>query len=636
MSAKGMEMAQYFMRDKIYSDKVLAVVREYISNAVDEHVKYKVDKPVNVFIEKRDGSYVWGVRDYAKGLSEHDVRNIFAVYFESTKSGENDSIGGFGIGGKAAFCYSDTYYVVSHFEGTKTTYICTLGTSKAGIPVGEIYKTHEEPTTETGIEVSVDVKDGDTFKFGVKTRQFVETFNSPVTFNDQRENTSYVPATPVETKTIGDYTISAYEHGDLVDRSTHKNPHIRMGGVIYEYDYSLRCNSNRIIVIDVPIGRLTLPISREKIETTDNNSEEFKKIDDFIRQVETEEGANLTVPKLGEIITGAESFDRNVTLKFFNVNYHTLYPLTAQAKRTIGRFNSDPLTFSWGDNEKEQGKRKKNIHVLPNIKNTNNWKKRLFQYYTDKLGDDYNGVYFINEKELDEIFDKMAKGYKTINISDCNFLFVKDMGLPKLKANKVKTTSSFLVYFGNSWSKDYMSAESLEKYSNNQFCDDSDIDYTEKDWHTKVTNEQELNAKTICNRNEHGMYCNCRYYTNSKTIIKALVEEYGWIEYGSQEYSTRSREFAEERRIEREKSNLTNTLEKIYGGSVPSERTIKYIVDDSDANRRQARIDRLTQIMINVKNEDSPRGRILRRLTNSYSSSSIMRDDLRQILRIRN
>jgi hypothetical protein len=152
MSAKGMDIASYFLRDKIYSDKALACIREYICNAVDEHTKHDIQSPVDVLIKPDDDNNpMWSVRDYAKGLSEDGVRNIFGMYFESTKSGTNDMIGGFGIGSKSAHCYTDTFYVRSWFEGVCTLYACVLGGGSKGVPVGEIYKIDEQPTSESGI-----------------------------------------------------------------------------------------------------------------------------------------------------------------------------------------------------------------------------------------------------------------------------------------------------------------------------------------------------------------------------------------------------------------------------------------------------------------------------------------------------
>jgi D-3-phosphoglycerate dehydrogenase len=67
-----MDQACYFLRDKIYTNKILAVVREYISNALDEHIKYNVQTPVSVNLTTTDFS----VRDYAKGLDETEISKM--------------------------------------------------------------------------------------------------------------------------------------------------------------------------------------------------------------------------------------------------------------------------------------------------------------------------------------------------------------------------------------------------------------------------------------------------------------------------------------------------------------------------------------------------------------------------------
>ena len=91
MDSVGMDLATYFMRDKIYSNKIRAVVREYLCNAVDEHKKFNVIQPVQVGLHSKNNEVVFYVRDYAKGLDESGVRNIFGMYFRSTKSASMSS-----------------------------------------------------------------------------------------------------------------------------------------------------------------------------------------------------------------------------------------------------------------------------------------------------------------------------------------------------------------------------------------------------------------------------------------------------------------------------------------------------------------------------------------------------------------
>jgi HSP90 family molecular chaperone len=86
------------LRDNLYQNKEYTIIREYVSNAIDAHTEYGVDKPVE--IEWVDASELLGIdtqliiRDFGIGLSEDRVTNIFGKYLSSTKRTDNNSIGG--------------------------------------------------------------------------------------------------------------------------------------------------------------------------------------------------------------------------------------------------------------------------------------------------------------------------------------------------------------------------------------------------------------------------------------------------------------------------------------------------------------------------------------------------------------
>ena len=86
------------LRDNLYQNKEYTIIREYVSNAIDAHTEYGVDKPVE--IEWVDASELMGIdtqliiRDFGIGLSEDRVTNIFGKYLSSTKRADNNSIGG--------------------------------------------------------------------------------------------------------------------------------------------------------------------------------------------------------------------------------------------------------------------------------------------------------------------------------------------------------------------------------------------------------------------------------------------------------------------------------------------------------------------------------------------------------------
>lgn len=82
ISAERVGMAISILRDRIYSDKFKATLFETLSNALDEHVKYGIKRPVSIHLTKNELS----IRDFARGLSKEDTFQVFFQYFESTKN----------------------------------------------------------------------------------------------------------------------------------------------------------------------------------------------------------------------------------------------------------------------------------------------------------------------------------------------------------------------------------------------------------------------------------------------------------------------------------------------------------------------------------------------------------------------
>lgn len=159
------------LRNQMYSDKILAVIREYSTNAYDAHVvagikntPIRISLPNTLFPEFK-------VRDYGHGLSEEDVKNVYAWYGCSTKRNDNDTVGQLGFGSKSAFAYGDNFVITSYHGGKKTVYNAVIDPSKKG----KISKLHEEdmaPTDKTGVEITVPVKSCDFNQFATKARAF--------------------------------------------------------------------------------------------------------------------------------------------------------------------------------------------------------------------------------------------------------------------------------------------------------------------------------------------------------------------------------------------------------------------------------------------------------------------------------
>lgn len=144
---------QYFFRDALYKFPLKAAMWETICNAVDEQVKHKCHK--SLVLLTADDKVV--VRDFALGLCDEDVVNVFFKYLKTTKDGSNELTGGFGLGANAPSAYADEWFVASTFQGVRTLFSCKITDNESKVSV--VYK--EESTTSSGIEVMIPLKAGD-------------------------------------------------------------------------------------------------------------------------------------------------------------------------------------------------------------------------------------------------------------------------------------------------------------------------------------------------------------------------------------------------------------------------------------------------------------------------------------------
>ena len=109
------------LSDKIYTNKVKAVIREISTNAYDAHVAAGNDEPFDVHLPT-DLEPWFSVRDYGTGLSHEDCMEIYTTYFHSTKTDSNDYVGALGLGSKSPYSIADSFTVTSWFNGEKRVY----------------------------------------------------------------------------------------------------------------------------------------------------------------------------------------------------------------------------------------------------------------------------------------------------------------------------------------------------------------------------------------------------------------------------------------------------------------------------------------------------------------------------------
>jgi len=608
MSAKGMDIAAYFLRDKIYSDKTLACVREYICNAVDEHKKYNIERPVVVMLDTIKTTKIWSVRDYAKGLDEQGIRSIFGMYFESTKNHSNEYTGGFGIGSKSAHSYTDTFYINSHHNGTQTKYACVLGGGDKGVPIGEIFKISEEPTSESGIEISFDVTN-DSHYFFKTTKMFVQNFDH--NFNIEfYNNTDLIctPNMPINSVDLGEYKMHQYEKS-VYDYAVHQIK-LRMGGVVYKsITLALQgLHNNKQYVVDIPIGKVTIPISRENIEDTSSNKKVFNEILENIENFKNKQIEKIKPSPFGEYVTTSKS--NEFSDDWFDYSMREYISDTYKALQSLGYYD----VISKSDIQRDSNG-KLPIYKFPNIKSLKSWKLRLANYLKINNLQDYKGYAFvIIDNHFNVVSDK-------IDTSDIEIVDIKKLKLPKLEKNtKLKQYNIFKsgAKFGS------FTSEEFETYVNEKFGDVDD------NWHETVEDSNHLQFRTIAHCDDYyssrTKFC---LYTNSKTLLQELYQ-LGWLSPASTEHQNAANRITRIEDFKRKQDYVEYDLQSFihFDNYDYNPRLIKYL------KKNPHRVDKIKTVITTIKTENTTRGRILNTLTRY--GTNIHRQDLRKILLLKN
>ena len=156
------------LRSKMYSNPILAICREISSNARDAHREAgKPELPIEIHLPLGLEPY-YSIKDYGPGISPDRMVNIFIKYTASTKREDNTQTGGFGLGAKTPFSYSDQFQVTTIHDGTKYSYLCSIDDTKVGKLACLDKRATDEPNST---EISIPVKPQDYNFFRQYTEQ---------------------------------------------------------------------------------------------------------------------------------------------------------------------------------------------------------------------------------------------------------------------------------------------------------------------------------------------------------------------------------------------------------------------------------------------------------------------------------
>lgn len=257
------------LRNKLYSNPIAAICREISCNARDTHRAVgKQDIPISIYLPNTLEPF-YKIKDCGEGISPDRMDNIFIKYTASTKRNDNTQTGGFGLGNKTPFSYTDMFSVITIFDGVKYSYAAMIDETK----VGKMALMSEEKTDEcNGTEIVIPVKEKDFRSFASSTE--LATRHWDVKPNIKGGSIDYVALTPIMEGT----NWKILKSGDSWTRNTR----LVIDSIEYPCNIEEVCKSNDKIrpIIDCfygdlylyfQNGDLTLSANRETIYLDDHS-----------------------------------------------------------------------------------------------------------------------------------------------------------------------------------------------------------------------------------------------------------------------------------------------------------------------------------------------------------------------------
>lgn len=251
--------------DRLYSNKIQALIRELSCNAADSHIEAKNNKPFDVQLPGRfDPIFV--IRDYGTGLTPKQIIEVYTIYGVSDKISSNKLTGCLGLGSKTPVCYNTkTAIIDSYVDGKHWSYQFHLG--EKGIPC--LTQLLEEDSIEpNGVKITIPVSPQDIYTFQQEAIKVYRWF-------DNKPNVIPQLLYPIATK--------------ILEYETTKQTSILMGNVLYPVEKSiipkdLWCLYDCNFVIRVKMGEVEPAISREQLSYTDHTK---KTIIKYLEKIKT-------------------------------------------------------------------------------------------------------------------------------------------------------------------------------------------------------------------------------------------------------------------------------------------------------------------------------------------------------------
>jgi hypothetical protein len=258
------------LRNRLYSHPIRTLVQEYICNGRDAiRETGKKNKLVVQVPTAFDSTF--SVRDYGVGIDPERISEVFVLYGASTKRASNKQTGGFGIGAKSAWSYTDSFAIITYVDGIERHYVAHVGANSNGrLDLVETRSTDQ--ANGTMIKIAVKPQDIRAFKDAVlRCVYFWDDSEKPEVLGLDDSETLLAKAPSLSfgnievSKTFPYYVGASHDMKLIID------------GIVYSVDDDMvrnlknlnnfreNFNWNTCVVVKIPNGIVEVSASREKL-----------------------------------------------------------------------------------------------------------------------------------------------------------------------------------------------------------------------------------------------------------------------------------------------------------------------------------------------------------------------------------
>lgn len=257
----------------LYSDRILAFIREPSTNAADSHAKAKNLAPIQVTLPSRLNNFLFAVEDFGVGMSIDELEDRYSAYGASDKRDDDEANGTLGLGSKAPLAYSDSFTIRSRKGGVQV--LAVVSKDSDGVPFLGVLDT-SSTSEPNGVRIEVPVRERDAMTVRHTAEEFFSYWpKGSVLLNG------------VQPQSIRDDEDLIWLDDDVAVSLSHGDSYIVQHNVPYpveRYNGSLANARSKgySVVAFVPSGSVNFPPSREALEYTDRTNEVLRLLDEYV------------------------------------------------------------------------------------------------------------------------------------------------------------------------------------------------------------------------------------------------------------------------------------------------------------------------------------------------------------------